>query len=149
MTLMTTLFTKEGRYHINTPLSKASQAKNLFVYSRLSHTLCPIIQLYTHIYHVTFCTQIPIFQRGGTIVAMKQRVRRSSVAMDDDPYTLIIALDRDVSYHIFRVTRHYLYHVHCSSRVMQWERSTLMMGTRMTTNLENSFSDVLPSQPTH
>ena len=24
--------------------------------------------------------------------------------MDDDPYTLIIALDRDVSYHIFRVT---------------------------------------------
>lgn len=52
--------------------------------------------------------QIPIFQRGGTIVIMKQRVRRSSVAMDDDPITLIVALDRDVSYKKNRNTFTYL-----------------------------------------
>lgn len=36
---------------------------------------------------------IPVFQRGGTIVPRKDRVRRSSSCTHDDPYTLYVALD--------------------------------------------------------
>jgi alpha 1,3-glucosidase len=36
---------------------------------------------------------IPVFQRGGSIVSRKLRLRRSSEMMTDDPYTLFIALD--------------------------------------------------------
>lgn len=39
----------------------------------------------------------PIFQRGGSIVTTKDRVRRSSVQMKDDPFTLRIALDENQS----------------------------------------------------
>ena len=41
--------------------------------------------------------QIPVFQKGGTIVPKKLRVRRSSSLMADDPYTLIVALDNQVT----------------------------------------------------
>jgi len=37
---------------------------------------------------------IPVFQRGGSIIAMKKRVRRSTSQMGMDPYTLQIALSR-------------------------------------------------------
>jgi alpha 1,3-glucosidase len=37
--------------------------------------------------------RIPVFQRGGTIVPKKERVRRSSALMRNDPYTLVVALD--------------------------------------------------------
>eukprot|EP01132_Coremiostelium_polycephalum_P008341 gene8341-10246_t len=37
--------------------------------------------------------KIPVFQRGGTIIPKKERVRRSSDQMKTDPYTLRIALD--------------------------------------------------------
>ncbi|XP_054997010.1 neutral alpha-glucosidase AB isoform X1 [Sorex araneus] len=40
---------------------------------------------------VTLST-IPVFQRGGTIVARWMRVRRSSACMKDDPLTLFVAL---------------------------------------------------------
>ncbi|XP_047176899.1 probable glucan 1,3-alpha-glucosidase [Vigna umbellata] len=36
---------------------------------------------------------IPAFQRAGTIVARKDRFRRSSTQMANDPYTLVIALN--------------------------------------------------------
>ena len=36
---------------------------------------------------------IPVFQRGGSIIARKMRLRRSSKMMTTDPYTLFIALD--------------------------------------------------------
>ncbi|EFJ31082.1 hypothetical protein SELMODRAFT_169507 [Selaginella moellendorffii] len=36
---------------------------------------------------------IPAFQRGGTIIPRKDRFRRSSSQMVDDPYTLVIALN--------------------------------------------------------
>lgn len=36
--------------------------------------------------------QIPVFQRGGSIIARKLRLRRSSQLMKKDPYTLFIAL---------------------------------------------------------
>ncbi|RLN73002.1 hypothetical protein BBJ28_00025025, partial [Nothophytophthora sp. Chile5] len=36
---------------------------------------------------------IPVFQRGGSILPRKQRVRRSSDLMRDDPITLVVALD--------------------------------------------------------
>ncbi|KAK2498120.1 hypothetical protein MC885_016662, partial [Smutsia gigantea] len=37
-------------------------------------------------------TEIPVFQRGGTIVPRWMRVRRSSDCMKDDPITLFVAL---------------------------------------------------------
>lgn len=38
--------------------------------------------------------KIPVYQRGGTIIPKKERVRRASTLMKNDPYTLIVALDR-------------------------------------------------------
>jgi alpha 1,3-glucosidase len=38
-------------------------------------------------------SKIPVFQRGGSIIPTKQRMRRSSHQMTNDPYTLRIALD--------------------------------------------------------
>lgn len=35
-----------------------------------------------------------VYQRGGTIIPKKERVRRSSSLMRDDPYTLVVALDK-------------------------------------------------------
>nr|XP_055056776.1 neutral alpha-glucosidase AB isoform X1 [Misgurnus anguillicaudatus] len=40
---------------------------------------------------VTMST-IPVFQRGGSIICRKDRIRRSSSCMDNDPYTLYVAL---------------------------------------------------------
>ncbi|XP_066973212.1 neutral alpha-glucosidase AB isoform X2 [Macrobrachium rosenbergii] len=37
--------------------------------------------------------KIPVFQRGGSIIPRKDRVRRASALMRDDPYTLVVALD--------------------------------------------------------
>ncbi|XP_048086916.1 neutral alpha-glucosidase AB isoform X2 [Alosa alosa] len=38
-------------------------------------------------------SSIPVFQRGGSIIPKKLRVRRSSSCMENDPYTLIVALN--------------------------------------------------------
>ncbi|KAK6305494.1 hypothetical protein J4Q44_G00242740 [Coregonus suidteri] len=38
-------------------------------------------------------SSIPVFQRGGSIICRKNRVRRSSSCMENDPYTLYVALD--------------------------------------------------------
>lgn len=43
--------------------------------------------------------KIPVYQRGGTILAKKERVRRASTLMIDDPYTLIVAVDRSGKAH--------------------------------------------------
>ncbi|KAK7410934.1 hypothetical protein VNO78_02172 [Psophocarpus tetragonolobus] len=40
---------------------------------------------------------IPVFQRAGTIIARKDRFRRSSTQMANDPYTLVIALNSSQS----------------------------------------------------
>uniref|UniRef100_W5KT68 Glucosidase II alpha subunit n=1 Tax=Astyanax mexicanus TaxID=7994 RepID=W5KT68_ASTMX len=37
-------------------------------------------------------SSIPVFQRGGSIIPRKVRVRRSSECMENDPYTLFVAL---------------------------------------------------------
>jgi len=37
--------------------------------------------------------KIPVFIRGGSIIPMKERIRRASSLMQNDPYTLVIALD--------------------------------------------------------
>lgn len=42
--------------------------------------------------HVTL-EKIPVFQRGGSIIPRRLRLRRSSETMTKDPYTLYIALD--------------------------------------------------------
>ena len=37
--------------------------------------------------------KIPAFQRGGSIIPRKTRLRRSATLMINDPYTLVVALD--------------------------------------------------------
>ena len=37
--------------------------------------------------------KIPVYQRGGSIIPRKMRLRRSSATMVYDPYTLVVALD--------------------------------------------------------
>ncbi|XP_077062822.1 neutral alpha-glucosidase AB isoform X1 [Siphateles boraxobius] len=37
-------------------------------------------------------SSIPVFQRGGSIICRKDRVRRSSSCMENDPYSLYVAL---------------------------------------------------------
>nr|XP_034173391.1 neutral alpha-glucosidase AB isoform X1 [Osmia lignaria] len=37
--------------------------------------------------------KIPVFQRGGSIIPRKMRIRRSTVAMKNDPYTLVVITD--------------------------------------------------------
>lgn len=39
--------------------------------------------------------KIPVYQRGGSIIPRKLRLRRSSQVMTHDPYTLYVALDKD------------------------------------------------------
>lgn len=39
--------------------------------------------------------KVPVFQRGGTIIPKKERIRRSAVLMQDDPFTLIVAVDKN------------------------------------------------------
>lgn len=38
--------------------------------------------------------KIPVFQRGGSIMPKKERVRRASTLMKNDPYTLIVCLNK-------------------------------------------------------
>ena len=40
--------------------------------------------------------KIPVYQRGGSIITRKLRLRRSSMLMKKDPYTLYVALDADM-----------------------------------------------------
>lgn len=42
--------------------------------------------------------EIPVFQRGGTIVPRKMRVRRSTTQMQNDPFTFIVALTNNGTY---------------------------------------------------
>ncbi|XP_057213820.1 neutral alpha-glucosidase AB isoform X1 [Triplophysa rosa] len=37
-------------------------------------------------------SSIPVFQRGGSVICRKDRIRRSSSCMESDPYTLYVAL---------------------------------------------------------
>ena len=39
--------------------------------------------------------KVPVFQRGGSIIPVKERIRRSSALMHEDPITLVVAPDRD------------------------------------------------------
>lgn len=39
--------------------------------------------------------QIPVYQRGGSIIPRKDRVRRASSLMREDPYTLVVALNTE------------------------------------------------------
>ncbi|GAM21733.1 hypothetical protein SAMD00019534_049080, partial [Acytostelium subglobosum LB1] len=45
-----------------------------------------------HMEVATPLDKIPVYQRGGTIVPKKERVRPSTKHMVDDPYTLVVAL---------------------------------------------------------
>ncbi|XP_055843079.1 neutral alpha-glucosidase AB-like [Episyrphus balteatus] len=39
----------------------------------------------------------PVYQRGGTIISKKENIRRTATLMKDDPYTLIVCLDKNGS----------------------------------------------------
>lgn len=52
--------------------------------------------------------QVPVYFRGGHIIPRKDRPRRSSVLMHSDPYTLYVALDKDVSANVFTICMHLL-----------------------------------------
>lgn len=39
--------------------------------------------------------KIPFYIRGGSIIPVKMRVRRSAILMQDDPYTLLVALQHN------------------------------------------------------
>ncbi|XP_064483870.1 neutral alpha-glucosidase AB-like isoform X3 [Ornithodoros turicata] len=43
-------------------------------------------------------SKVPVFQRGGTIIPKKERIRRCSALGREDPYTLQIALNREGDY---------------------------------------------------
>jgi len=43
--------------------------------------------------YATPAERIPVFQRAGSIISKRERIRRSSALMVNDPYTLVIALD--------------------------------------------------------
>uniref|UniRef100_A0A8C9SWL4 Glucosidase II alpha subunit n=1 Tax=Scleropages formosus TaxID=113540 RepID=A0A8C9SWL4_SCLFO len=47
---------------------------------------------YYHYLYSQFFSSIPVFQRGGSIIPRKNRIRRSSSCMEKDPYTLYVAL---------------------------------------------------------
>lgn len=38
--------------------------------------------------------KVPVYQRGGTIIPKKERIRRSSPLMINDPYSLVVCLDK-------------------------------------------------------
>lgn len=40
-------------------------------------------------------TKIPVYQRGGTIIPMKETIRKSSIEMINDPISLMIAVSKD------------------------------------------------------
>lgn len=40
---------------------------------------------------------MPVFHRGGSILPYKFRLRRSTTQMADDPFTLIVCLDKHES----------------------------------------------------
>jgi alpha 1,3-glucosidase len=46
-------------------------------------------------YHTidTPLAKMPVFQRGGSVLVRKDRPRRSTTQMKDDPYTLVVALN--------------------------------------------------------
>ncbi|XP_055915386.1 neutral alpha-glucosidase AB-like [Eupeodes corollae] len=39
--------------------------------------------------------KVPVYQRGGSIIPKKETVRRTSLMMKDDPYTLVVCLNKD------------------------------------------------------
>ena len=41
---------------------------------------------------------MPAFIRGGTILPIKERIRRASSLMINDPYTLVVAFDNEVTH---------------------------------------------------
>lgn len=41
--------------------------------------------------------KIPVYQRGGTILPKKERIRRAATLMTHDPVTLMVALDKELS----------------------------------------------------
>lgn len=43
--------------------------------------------------------KIPVYQRGGSIIPKKETIRSASAFMQNDPYTLIVALDKNQHAH--------------------------------------------------
>uniref|UniRef100_A0A8C8I8Z6 Glycoside hydrolase family 31 N-terminal domain-containing protein n=1 Tax=Oncorhynchus tshawytscha TaxID=74940 RepID=A0A8C8I8Z6_ONCTS len=67
---------------------KHNGAQNLYIPVTISSITSCIHSLFDSLSRY----QIPVFQRGGSIIPRKARVRRSSSCMEHDPYTLFVAL---------------------------------------------------------
>uniref|UniRef100_A0A9J8ABE9 Glucosidase II alpha subunit b n=1 Tax=Cyprinus carpio carpio TaxID=630221 RepID=A0A9J8ABE9_CYPCA len=77
-------FLIESLHPSHTKLCKSlSLFKKTILYFRLIYFNCVFF---------FFFFKIPVFQRGGSIIPRKDRVRRSSTCMENDPYTLYVAL---------------------------------------------------------
>lgn len=62
----------------------------------LLNIIVSAFQIFKTLALTTVLFQVPHYQRGGTIVPRRFRVRRSSALTHEDPYTLIVALGINV-----------------------------------------------------
>lgn len=88
---------------------KHNGGQNLYIPVTISSVRCLVLTILAQIEtlpshflapsraHVNCRIQIPVFQRGGSIIPKKLRVRRSSTCMENDPYTLFVALNNQVT----------------------------------------------------
>lgn len=66
-------------------------------------TACRIYQPNAVFLMINAYLQIPVYIRGGTIFATKERVRRASSLTEHDPYTIYVALDYPVGFSVLVV----------------------------------------------
>eukprot|EP00842_Homolaphlyctis_polyrhiza_P006207 jgi/Hompol1/6588/HPOL_000454-RA len=71
-------------------LPKASVWYEYETFNRVTADAAAILK-----YNTESLATVPIFLRGGSIVPRRDRVRRSSAMMRADPYTLVVALDKN------------------------------------------------------
>uniref|UniRef100_A0A8C2XBN9 Glucosidase II alpha subunit n=1 Tax=Cyclopterus lumpus TaxID=8103 RepID=A0A8C2XBN9_CYCLU len=84
-------------------IGKMAQDDKHFTFRKLILTCVPQVWFDVHtfqkhngaqnLYIPVTISSIPVFQRGGSIIPRKSRVRRSSTCMMQDPYTLYVALN--------------------------------------------------------
>lgn len=91
-----------GAQNLYIPVTLSSVRLQMFTLTNISWASWFINNLFSSIswvlmVRIAFCCQIPVFQRGGSIIPRKLRVRRSSSCMEHDPYTLFVALNLQVN----------------------------------------------------
>lgn len=67
------------------------------LWQKLCHLLI-LLEISISLLYLLSFKKVPVYQRGGSIIPRKMRVRRASPLMKNDPYTLVVALDSQVRY---------------------------------------------------